>query len=76
MAADLVQVAVTGPAISARAAAVDMMVAMNPRPGIKDLASIEPGCYLFYIRPSRCRRRNSAPTSPIGVPLPPSPTRL
>ncbi len=46
------------------------MVAMNPQTWDEDVAEIEPGGYLFYDSPSRCRRRSSATTSPsIGVPL-------
>jgi 2-oxoglutarate ferredoxin oxidoreductase subunit alpha len=46
-----------------RRGGVDLMVAMNPQTWDADVAEIEPGGYLFYDRPSRCRPRSSATTS-------------
>src|SRR6202171_4300339 len=57
--------------LGARGGGVDMMVAMNPQTWDKDLASIEPGGYLFYdsTKPTPTSKFRAAVTV-IGVPLP------
>ena len=64
------EVRVSGQGWLGRRGGVDLMVAMNPQTWDKDVASIDPGGYLFYdssrpIPPSRFR----ADINVIGVPL-------
>jgi 2-oxoglutarate/2-oxoacid ferredoxin oxidoreductase subunit alpha len=56
--------------LGARGGGVDMMVAMNPQTWDKDLASIEPGGYLFYdsTKPTPTSKFR-ADVTVIGVPL-------
>ena len=57
------EVRVTEKGYLGRRGGVDLMVAMNPQTWDRDVKEIEPGGYLFYDRPSRCRARSSATTS-------------
>src|SRR5262245_19620493 len=64
------EVRVSGSGYLGARGGVDLMVAMNPQTWDKDVASIEPGGYLFYdstkpLPPARFREASSV----VGVPL-------